>query len=325
MVILQLPPGSHCIEIADKCFTIRITNSRNPIRVDYKIHDQHLNLVPDSKYLGVSLDQTLSWKTHINNVTVKAYRTLGFLRRNMTGCTKIVKDRKKTQNLSHQLEYVQHRAARYVCSDFHSRTPGCVTDMLRSLEWESLQTRRKYARLILFYKISNNLIDSILQNLTAVQEVNTNMFSHMRTKTFISSLSSQDQSLTGITCQQALPLSINYRNSALNISTGPLYRRTFQTAGPVRTTTLYLPLARQDHRVKCRASRLKITVARSSSNRAYVFRANIIAPAPTEAFLERLISRLIMASFGPLAPMTVARRRRPPHISTIYGFKRSHI
>ena len=30
---------------ADKCFTIRITNSRNPIRVDYKIHDQHLNLV----------------------------------------------------------------------------------------------------------------------------------------------------------------------------------------------------------------------------------------------------------------------------------------
>ena len=70
---------------ADKCFTIRITNSRNPIRVDYKIHDQHLNLVPDRKFMGVSLDQTLSWKTHTNNVTAKAYRTLGFLRRNMTG------------------------------------------------------------------------------------------------------------------------------------------------------------------------------------------------------------------------------------------------
>ena len=162
---------------ADKCFTIRITNSRHPIRVDLKIHDQHLNLVPDSKYLGVSLDQTLSWKTHINNVTAKAYRTLGFLRRNMKGCTKIVKYRTykalirpqleyaspvwdpHAQNLSHQLEYVQRRAARYVFSDFHSRTPGCVTDMLRSLEWESLQTRRKYARLILFYKIYNNLID----------------------------------------------------------------------------------------------------------------------------------------------------------------------
>ena len=95
----------------------------------------------------------------------------------MTDCTKIVKDRSykalirpqlehaspvwdpHTQNLSHQLESVQRRAARYVCSDFHSRTPGCVTDMLRSLEWESLQTRRKYARLILIYKISNNLFD----------------------------------------------------------------------------------------------------------------------------------------------------------------------
>ena len=46
--------------------------------------------------------------------------------------------------------------------------------------------------------------------------------------------------------------------SALNISTGPLALRTFQTAGPVRASTLYLSLALQDHRVKCRASRLKI-------------------------------------------------------------------
>ena len=90
---------------ADKCFTIRITNSRHPIRVDYKIHYQHLNLLPDSKYLGVSFDQTLSWKTHINNVTAKAYRTLGFLRRNMTGCTKIVKDRTYKALIRPQLEY----------------------------------------------------------------------------------------------------------------------------------------------------------------------------------------------------------------------------
>ena len=54
--------------------------------------------------------------------------------------------------------------------------------------------------------------------------------------------------------------------SALNISTGPLALHTFQTAGPVRASTLYLSLALQDHRVKCRASRLKITVARSMTN-----------------------------------------------------------
>ena len=51
-----------------------------------------------------------------------------------------------------------------------------------------------------------------------------------------------------------------------NISTGPLALRTFQTAGPVRASTLYLSLALQDHRVKRRASRLKITVAHSMTN-----------------------------------------------------------
>ena len=57
-----------------------------------------------------------------------------------------------------------------------------------------------------------------------------------------------------------------WEHAALNISTGPLALRTFQTAGPVRASTLYLSLALQDHRVKCRASRLKITVACSMTN-----------------------------------------------------------
>ena len=61
-------------------------------------------------------------------------------------------------------------------------------------------------------------------------------------------------------------LCLKFRYAALNISTGPLALRTFQTAGPVRASTLYLSLALQDHRVKCRASRLKITVARSMTN-----------------------------------------------------------
>ena len=62
----------------------------------------------------------------------------------------------------------------------------------------------------------------------------------------------------GVTIAPAYP--------ALNISAGPLALCTFQTAGPVRASTLYLSLARQDHRVKCRASRLKITVAHSMTN-----------------------------------------------------------
>ena len=51
--------------------------------------------------------------------------------------------------------------------------------------------------------------------------------------------------------------------TALNISTGPLALRTFQTAGPVHCI---FHQALQDHQVKCRASRLKITVAHSMTN-----------------------------------------------------------
>ena len=71
-----------------------------------------------------------------------------------------------------------------------------------------------------------------------------------------------------------------------------------------RTTTLYLSLARQDHQVKCRASRFKITVTRSSSNRAYIFRALY---SPCRRPPKRLKSRL--------RPLLWLR-----YISTIYGF-----
>lgn len=57
-----------------------------------------------------------------------------------------------------QLEAVQGRAARYVHNDFHTRTSGCVTSMVNNLQWDSLQNRRRKARLVNFYKITHDLI-----------------------------------------------------------------------------------------------------------------------------------------------------------------------
>ena len=42
---------------------------------------------------------------------------------------------------------VQKRSARFVFNDFTSRTPGTVTKMLQTLEWDSLEDRRKIRRL----------------------------------------------------------------------------------------------------------------------------------------------------------------------------------
>ena len=61
------------------------------------------------------------------------------------------------------------------------------------------------------------------------------------------------------------------RITALDISTGLLARRTFQTAGPARARTFYLSLARTGHLYICRASRFQIVLARTRTNHSMYF------------------------------------------------------
>ena len=56
------------------------------------------------------------------------------------------------------IERIQRRAARFVKSKYE-RSKGTVTRLLKELEWQTLEERRKNIRLTLMYKISNNLID----------------------------------------------------------------------------------------------------------------------------------------------------------------------
>ena len=56
------------------------------------------------------------------------------------------------------LESVQRGTARFVKSD-HSREKGTVTNLLKELDWSSLEERRKKAGLIFLYKITSNLVD----------------------------------------------------------------------------------------------------------------------------------------------------------------------
>ena len=116
----------------------------------------------------------MSWGPHINNITGKARRTLGFLRRNLNVNSKEVKENAykalvrptieygstvwdpHQAELKHKIEMVQRQAARYVESRY--RHTSSVGDMLKELRWESLEQRRLKARLVMLYKISFQLV-----------------------------------------------------------------------------------------------------------------------------------------------------------------------
>ena len=49
--------------------------------------------------------------------------------------------------------------AGYVYNDYTSCTPGCVTDMVNELGWESLEDRCQISRLCHLYKTHHGLVD----------------------------------------------------------------------------------------------------------------------------------------------------------------------
>jgi len=87
----------------------------------------------------------------------KANRSLNFLHRNLSKCSSNVKENayltivRPTQEyaayiwdpyqdyLIYEIEKIQHRAARWVLSDY--RYHSSVTDMLNCLKWPTLQER----------------------------------------------------------------------------------------------------------------------------------------------------------------------------------------
>ena len=131
-----------------------------------------LETVHHYPYLGVELSEDLGWEIHINKVTSTANRTLGFLRRNIYMCPQDIKEQAYKSLVRPHLEYasavwdpyrqkhinnlemVQRRSGRIVTSTYN-REPGTVTKIMQDLKWQTLETRRKAARLILFHKAIN--------------------------------------------------------------------------------------------------------------------------------------------------------------------------
>jgi len=157
-----------------KCSVLRITRSQSPQIHNYLLHGHILKTETDSKYLGVTINNQLSWNNHIDIMCNKANNSIAFLRRNLQISQRHIKANAYTTLVRPQVEYaavvwdpytqenqkkiemVQRRAARYVCNTYSRE--ASVTTMLQELGWRSLLQRRADIRLVFLYKCINGLV-----------------------------------------------------------------------------------------------------------------------------------------------------------------------
>ena len=134
-----------------------------------------IEVTASDTYLGIVINNMLSWAEHSNNSVSKANKVLGLLRCNLYSCSPFVKEtvyrtlvKPKLeycssildhyhQEYENKLESVQRRAARFVCKDI--RRQSHVSDKLRDLNWKTLVDRRTIYRLILLYKSVHSIVD----------------------------------------------------------------------------------------------------------------------------------------------------------------------
>ena len=154
-----------------KCYVMSIHCSRSPFTYNYTLSNYVLEQVNENPYLGVIISDNLKWSSHINKLNNKVNSTQGFIRRNLKHCNKRFKE---TAFISLVLDYsctvwdpylqkdinrkenIQRRAARFVFKDY--RRISSVTSMMKGLGWKPLVERRREQRLVLLYKIVNDLV-----------------------------------------------------------------------------------------------------------------------------------------------------------------------
>ena len=168
----------------DKCYAMHFMNrgrKSREVAVPYTMKGQQLERVEHTKYLGITLMDTLGWSIQTSQACGKAHASLAFLERNLWMLPRNLKERAYFTIVRPALEYgsavadpyfakdvakldgVQRHAARFVTGNPRRRYDPeservSVSQLLDELKWESLQSRRQTARCILLFKVLKDLI-----------------------------------------------------------------------------------------------------------------------------------------------------------------------
>ena len=90
---------------SSKCQVLHISRARQQIHSQYTLHGEILESVDCARYLGVSITKDLCWNTQINQITSKANRTLGFVKRNVRTTNQSIKELAYKTLVRPQVEY----------------------------------------------------------------------------------------------------------------------------------------------------------------------------------------------------------------------------
>ena len=69
-----------------KCYSVHIMTDKrrvNHVSIPYKMNDTELERVKNTRYLGATISENLSWTAHNEQAAGKAHGTLAFLQRNL--------------------------------------------------------------------------------------------------------------------------------------------------------------------------------------------------------------------------------------------------
>lgn len=166
-----------------KCAVMSTSYSRNKCIFPYKIHDDELQRVSTKKDLGVIMDDKLSFSAHVEAITKKSYRMLGFIFR----CGKYFNGQKSMMllfnalvrnrleycstvwnpyyaNAVEQVERVQRKFTRMFYYKFNLGFPRpTYPDRLKRLRMYTLESRRLINDELMLYKLIHGHADSSLR------------------------------------------------------------------------------------------------------------------------------------------------------------------
>ena len=164
----------------NKTEALFVSNDSNIAKPSLLFDNVPIQFVEHHKHLGLTLSSNCKWHEHINNLIQKSSKILGMMKKIKfsvkrktlnqiyvsflrpileyassvwDGCTNYEKE---------TLEKIQHEAARIVTGLTRS---VAISKLYDEVGWPSLENRRKYHKLILTYKVKNNLTPPYLSNL----------------------------------------------------------------------------------------------------------------------------------------------------------------